>query len=86
MEKNLPFKDQQIAGDVLSSQKSTTELYNKFALESNMPKLREDFMKILNQEHEMQIEMFELMKNKGWYPLEFAESKKIQEAKKIFEL
>ncbi len=86
MEKNLPFKGQQIATDVLTSQKTTTELYNKFALESNMPNLHEDFMEILNQEHEMQMEIFELMKNKGWYPVEFAESKKIEEAQKTFGL
>ena len=85
MDKSSSFKDQQIAGDVLSSQKSTTSLYNKFALEANMPKLHDDFMKILTQEHEMQNEMFELMKEKDWYPLEFAESKKIEEAKKTFE-
>lgn len=86
MGQNLTFKDEQIAADVLSSQKSTTKLYDKFALESNMPQLHKDFMKILEQEHEMQMEMFELMKSKEWYPIESAENQKIQEAKKTFEL
>ena len=86
MGQNSTFKDEQIAGDVLSSQKSTTKLYDKFAVESNMPQLHKDFMKILEQEHEMQIEMFELMKNKNWYPIELAENQKIEEARKTFEL
>lgn len=85
MDTSSSFKDKQIATDVLSSQKSATSLYNTFALEANMPELHDDFMKILIQEHEMQNEMFELMKKKDWYPMEFAESKKIEEAKKTFE-
>lgn len=85
MNDNSNFGDQQIAGDVLTSQKYVTELYNKFALEAKMKKLRDDFKEILNQEHEMQIEMFKLMEAKGWYPIETAESKKIEEAKETFQ-
>lgn len=85
MEDHSSFKDQQIATDVINSQKMTTSLYNTFALESNTPQLHQDFLKILIQEHEIQHEMFELMKNKNWYPLELAESKKIEEAKTKFE-
>ncbi len=85
MNQNSDFKDQQIAGDVLTAQKYTTELYNRFALEAGMKKLHKDFTEILNQEHEIQVEMFELMEAKGWYPIEMAEQKKIQEAKSTFE-
>lgn len=84
MDQISSFGDQQIAGDVLTSQKYTTELYNKFALEAKKQELRNDFLKILNQEHEIQVEMFELMEEKGWYPIEMAEDKKIEDAINTF--
>ncbi len=85
MASNSTFGDQQIAGDILTSQKYATELYNKFALESKMKELHDDFMEILGQEHEIQMEIFKLMEEKDWYPIEMAESQKIEEAKKTFQ-
>jgi spore coat protein CotF len=85
MNNNSNFGDQQIAGDILTSQKYATELYNKFALEAKMKKLHDDFMEIFNQEHEIQTEIFELMEDKNWYPLEMAESQKIEKAKDTFQ-
>ena len=85
MNENFDFKDQQIAGDILTSQKHATELYNQFAVEAKMPELHSDFMEMLNQEHQMQQEIFKLMEEKGWYPIEMAEAEKIEKTKKMFE-
>ena len=79
------FGDQQIAGDVLTSQKFAIGLYNQFAMEARKPNLHEDFIDILNQEHAMQSEIFKLMEEKQWYPIEMAKSEKIEQAKKCFE-
>ena len=85
MPEQSKFEDQQVAGDVLTSQKFAIGLYNTFAMEATCPDLHKDFLELLKQEHEMQNEIFKLMEGKGWYPIEMAKAEKIEKAKKMFE-
>ncbi|MBR5870691.1 MAG: spore coat protein, partial [Clostridia bacterium] len=41
-------------------------------------------MSILNEEHQLQQQLFDEMHSRGWYPTECAEEQKLQKAKNQF--
>lgn len=79
------FGDREIMDDLLSSQKNVTGLYNTAANECANNALRNEFMTILGEEHNIQMELFTEMNKRGWYPVEQAEQKKIQQARDQFQ-
>jgi len=78
------FGDKEMLTDVLASQKFITDGYNTSANESMTPKLRCDFVNILNEEHQIQSEVFTEMHNRGWYPVEAADQNKINQARQKY--
>lgn len=78
------FSDKDILTDALSSQKFITDGYNTFANECATPAVKTDFMNILNEEHQIQSEVFTEMQNRGWYPTEAADQNKINQAKQKY--
>jgi len=79
------FGDKDMMTDLLSSQKFETGGYNTSANECACPKLRSDIMNILNEEHQIQSEIFTEMSKRGWYPTEAAEQNKINQVKQKFQ-
>ena len=79
------LEEKEIFDDVLSSQKMITSTYNTFTNECATPKIRDEFLKILNEEHQIQADVFDEMQKRGWYPIPDAEQQKIQKAKIKFE-
>jgi len=79
------MQEKELFTDVLSSQKFITETYNTFANECATPTVRDEFMKILTEEHEIQADVFDTMQKRGWYPTPAAEQQKIQQAKQKFQ-
>ena len=61
------FTDKEILGDGLSTQKSTTEKFNTFAGECVHDDLRGTMMKILEQEHSISTDVFNMMHQRGMY-------------------
>ena len=70
--------------DVLSSQKFVTEGYNTFANECASPAVMSELMNILNEEHQIQHEVFDEMVKRGWYQTESAPQKKIDQCKQQY--
>ena len=81
----VPFGDREMMHDMLSSQKFITENYNAFANECASPEIKEQFMCLLNQEHEIGYKLFQEMQSRGWYSVPPAEQQKICDAKCMFE-
>ena len=79
------FSDKDIMTDLLSSQKFVTDGYNTSANECACPHLRSDMMNILNEEHQIQSDVFNEMHSRGWYPTEAAEQSKINQVKQKFQ-
>jgi spore coat protein CotF len=79
----IPEKD--LINDVLNSQKFATETYNSFANECATPNVRDGFLYILGEEHQIQSEVFDLMKQRGWYPAPAADQQKVEQAKQKFQ-
>lgn len=78
------YTEKEILGDALSAQKATTALFNTSANECVHEDVRQTFMHILNEEHEIQQDVFEMMHAKGYYPTPAADTKKVDEAKQQY--
>ena len=78
------FTDKEILGDGLSAQKSAAEKFNTFAGECVHDSLRGTMINILEQEHSISTEVFNMMHQRGMYQTPPAEEKKIMEAKQKF--
>lgn len=79
------YTEKEILGDALSSQKATTELFNKASNECVHEDVRETFLDILEEEHEIQQDVFCMMHDKGMYPTPEAEDKKVQQLKQMYQ-
>ena len=78
------YTEKEILSDALSTQKATTALFNTSANECVHEDVRQTLMDILNEEHEIQKDVFDMMHDKGLYPTPAADEKKVQEAKQQF--
>lgn len=81
---NPSFGDREIMDDLLASQKQMTADYNAAANECASSALQSEFMTLLGEEHQMQMEVFQEMQKRGWYPTERAAPQKLREAKERF--
>ncbi len=81
--KNIPEKDMMY--DVLASQKFITDTYNTFTNECATPDVRNQFMRLLDEEHQIQAEVFDVMKQRGWYQTPAADQQKVEQAKQKFQ-
>ena len=67
------FTDKEILGDGLSTQKATTEKFNTFAGECVHDNQRDTMMNILEQEHGITTEVFNMMHQRGMSETPLAE-------------
>lgn len=68
--------------DILMTQKHLTDLYNSGANEADCKVLHADLLNILNEEHQIEHELYEAMKKRGWYNMSKADN---QEVGKVYE-
>ncbi len=78
------YSDKEILGDGLTAQKATTGLFNTASNECVHDNVRNTMLKILEQEHSIQNEVFNMMHSRGLYNTPAAEAKKVQEAQQKF--
>lgn len=78
------YTDKEILGDGLSTQKATTDLFNTASNECVHEDVRNTMLKILEQEHSIQNEVFTMMHSRGYYETPSAEDKKVKEAQQKF--
>ena len=81
---NQNFCDKDMLTDLLSSQKFITENYNTFANECATPAVKSDFINILNEEHNIQHDVFSEMQKRGWYQVEAADQNKVCQTKQKY--
>lgn len=78
------MSEKEILQDSLISQKHMTDSYNTFAGECSSDALRGAMLNILTEEHNMQAQMFSVLKLNGWVQTEPAEAQKINAARLKF--
>ena len=81
---NNAFDDQDMLTHALASEKFAADGYNSFSSEAATPQVRQSFLSLLSEEHDIQNTVFLEMNRRGWYPTPAAEQKKIEEAKQKY--
>lgn len=78
------YSEKEVLGDALTAEKTSTGVYNTFANECVHDGVRKVLLRILDEEHTIQKDVFDMMHAKGYYPTPAAEMKKVDEAKKKY--
>lgn len=73
------MNDQERITDFICSEKKMSANYDIFASECVSVPLRDDYLKIFNQSHMTQTDLFKLAQAKGWYQVEQAPESKIDQ-------
>ena len=79
------MNDQERITDLILTEKKMTGNYDTFASECVNDKLRDDFLRILHEEHMIQSDLFQKAQSKGWYQVEPAAASKVQQAAAKFQ-
>lgn len=82
--KGPEMNDRDRLNDVLALEKYLTDSFNTAVREASHPQLHQDLLTILNETHQCQYEMFELMFRKGHYKLEAEQQTKLDQAYQQF--
>ena len=78
------FDDENILADALYSQKFITQQYNTFAGECVTTIIRDDLVSLLNEEHQIQAEIFEELQKRGLYNVEATSPQQLAQVKEKF--
>lgn len=73
------MNDQERITDMMISEKKMCANYDTYASECVDTKLRDEYLKILNQSHATQTALFQTAQSKGWYKVDPAPQSKITE-------
>ena len=79
------MNDQERITDLILTEKKMTGNYDTFASECVNVQLRDDFLRILHEEHMIQSDLFQKAQSKGWYQVEPAAASKVQQAAAKFQ-
>ena len=78
------ISEKEILQEACISQKHITDAYNTFAGECVNPALRGAMLGILEDEHNIQADIFTEMQANGWYQVDPAEQKKLDKVRQKF--
>lgn len=81
MNNNKTMGDKELVEDVLLTEKLICALYHYATTEASTQSLRAVYKETLNEELDMQNNVYQTMSQKGWYPSEQAEQKQIDKVK-----
>lgn len=83
--KGPEMNDRDRINDVLTLEKYLTDSFNVSAREASHASLHRDNMTILNETHQRQYHLFEVMFQKGWYKLEAEQQAKLDQSHQQFQ-
>ncbi|MBO5160405.1 MAG: spore coat protein [Lachnospiraceae bacterium] len=75
------YTDKEVLNDGLCAQKASTGKFNMAANECVHSQVRDTMLNILEQEHSIQYDVFNMMHKRGFYETPAAEDKKVSDAK-----
>lgn len=82
--KGPEMNDRDRINDILALEKYLTDSFNVSAREASHPHLHQDIMTILNETHQCQYEIYEMMFKKGFYKLEAEQQSALDQAYQQF--
>jgi len=72
--------EQDMITDALSTEKQLTELYATTVSEASCQILRNEITKLFTQTQQLQFEVFNALKSRGWYQVKNTETTDLQQA------
>lgn len=78
------YTEKEILADALTAEKNATNHFNTFSNECLNEDVRKTALRILEQEHSIQQDVFLMMHDKGYYPVCAAEQQKVTDAKQRY--
>lgn len=78
---NNILSEEEVLTDLLTAEKHCTSTINTFITESTCSNLRQNLKTILNEEHSIHENLYNIMNQKGWYPTSDAQPQEVQKAK-----
>ena len=78
------YQDKDRMMDALSSEKFLSGIYNESLNEAYPTPVKSCFSGLLEDVHRTQEELFALMNERGWYPVEDAQEQKVAQARMKF--
>lgn len=85
MQNTANFTEKEILNDVLASEKQLINAYGTYLAESTCENLRTELTKILNDKQQIQYQVFDTMRQKGWYNVKNANINDVQTATQKFQ-
>jgi len=82
--KGPEMNDRDRVNDILALEKYLTDSFNVSAREASHAQLHQDIMTVLNETHQCQYELYQLMFRKGYYKLEAEEQTKLDQTYRQF--
>lgn len=78
------MNDQERITDLILTEKKMSSNYDTFASECVNVQLRDEYLKMFNQGHQTQTDLFKTAQQKGWYTVEQAPESKVSTAYQKF--
>lgn len=83
-EKNMHTKpnlsEQDIMTDALNTEKLSITSYGSYLAEATCPQLRQELNQIINDNQQVQYEIFDQMRQRGWYQTKNVQMNEVQQA------
>ena len=80
MHTNSALTDKEIINDALAMEKQLLHAYGTYIAEATCQNLRNELSKIITQTQQLQFEIFNAMRNKGWYDVKNASIDEVNQA------
>lgn len=75
------FTEKELMNDLITSEKQVTSAYNVGITEASCQNLRQHLTKCLNENQDIQYQIFDTMQQRGWYQTKQAQTQDVQSAK-----
>lgn len=80
MHNNPNLNEQEIMTDALNTEKQSITSYGTYLAEATCPNLRSQLNQIINENQQVQYEIFNAMQQKGWYSPKNAQLNELQQS------
>jgi len=84
MNNHPTLSEQELMNDLLTSEKQISSAYNVGITEASCANLRQHLTSCLNDTQNIQYQIFDAMKQRGWYQIKKAQPQDVQSAKTKF--
>lgn len=85
MPHNAIFTEQEMMNDALSAEKQMITAYGTYLAEATCENLRSQLTKIITEKQQIQYQIFDAMKQKGWYNTKNSNMNDVQTAVQKFQ-